>query len=616
MTDIVSFLKRNPLLRGVPDAELASAAAIMEIQQLHDGERFITEGEVGDCCYFIMSGQALVSSRNLIGRPVILGVLGEGALVGEIALLLDETRSADIKALGELTLLRLGAAPFYRLAEASPLFYESLLFSARIRQVHGLLRKATIWSSIADAELRGLAEVTSRQQVSKGDIIVAQGEQANSLYMIASGKFQAISSGRKKAILGSGDCFGEGDLLLNKNCSGTVTALEDGELLLMGKEEFHYILQQYEQVQRLFLELVNIRYADADDAMAGNPLLDEKDEKPVEPEKKSETIKSDAWINVLFILGGLFIASTALAIWLKHPIWVGASLLFGSVTGPVAFVSYIRSSQLLGYRISRLAQVFVLSAFTTVPLAWLIQSRLLFAGGAWLAHSGPIMEPIAVSIIEEGLKLLLCILILRSGKHRFLMDAVVFGAAVGMGFAAAESLWYGWNYLQQGTASDMLAVMWVRALLSPFGHGTWTAIGSAGLWFGLKNRVRPTSRQAVSRNSVATLLLLATSLLLHALWNSSFMEGALRIPGMLLIGAAGLFILFRLLNRGVRDESAALNTLNPSFDAQYPEQAALLEKLDAASSPQPALRCEACGTLAPSQLSYCARCGQALRSSP
>jgi len=263
MTDIVSFLKGNPLLRGVPDAELASAAAIMEILHLHDGERFITEGEAGDCCYFIMSGQALVSSRNLIGRPVILGVLGEGALVGEIALLLDETRSADIKALGELTLLRLGTAPFYRLAEASPLFHESLLFSARIRQVHGLLRKATIWSSIADAELRGLAEVTSRQQVSKGDIIVAQGEQANALYMIASGKFQAISSGRKKAVLGSGDCFGEGDLLLNKNCSGTVTALEDGELLLMGKDEFHYILQQYEQVQRHFLELVNIRYPDA-----------------------------------------------------------------------------------------------------------------------------------------------------------------------------------------------------------------------------------------------------------------------------------------------------------------------------------------------------------------
>jgi CRP-like cAMP-binding protein/RsiW-degrading membrane proteinase PrsW (M82 family) len=610
MTDIVSFLKRNPLLRGVPDAELASAAAIMEIQQLHDGERFITEGEVGDCCYFIMSGQALVSSRNLIGRPVILGVLGEGALVGEIALLLDETRSADIKALGELTLLRLGAAPFYRLAEASPLFHESLLFSARIRQVHGLLRKATIWSSIADAELRGLAEVTSRQQVYKGDIIVAQGEQANALYMIASGKFQAFSSGRKKAVLGSGDCFGEGDLLLNKNCSGTVTALEDGELLLMGKDEFHYILQQYEQVQRHFLELVNIRYPDA--AMRGNPLLDEK---PLEPEKKSETVKSDAWMNVLFILGGLFIASTALAIWLKHPLWAGASLLFGSVTGPVAFVSYIRSSQLLGYRISRLAQVFVLSAFTTVPLAWLIERQLLFKSSSWLTNPGPIAEPITVSMIEEGLKLLLCILILRSGKHRFLMDAVVFGAAVGMGFAAAESLWYGWNYMQQGKASDMLAVMWVRALLSPFGHGTWTAIASASLWYGLK-KGRPTTRQAVSRNVFVMLLLLATSLLLHALWNSSFMEGAFRILGMLLIGAAGLFILFRLLNRGMRDEIAALNTLNPSLGTQLPEQAALLEKLEAASSPQPALRCEACGTLAPSQLSYCARCGQALRSSP
>ncbi|MHA7965540.1 cyclic nucleotide-binding domain-containing protein [Paenibacillus sp. CAU 1782] len=609
MADIVSFLRSNPLLRGVPLPELENVAAAMEVLHLQDGEVFITEGEFGDCCYFIMSGEAVVSSRNLIGRPVLLGVLGEGALVGEIALLLKEKRTADIKALGELTVLRLGSAPFYHLAKTSPLFHESLVFTARIRQVHGLLRKATMWSSIADAELRGLAEVTARRQVAKGEIILTEGRPAQELYMIARGKFQVMVAGRKGAALGSGDCFGEGDLLLNEACSGTVTALEDGELLLMGRDEFHYILQQYEQVQRQFQELVTIRHRDA----ALRAKLQYAAKTPDSPEMPNVE-KSDRWINVLFVLGGLFIATTILAIWLKHPVWTFASLLLGSVTGPVAFVSYIRSSQLLGYRISALAQVFVLSAITTVPAAWLIERQLLFNSNAWMAHSGPVVEPIAVSIIEEGLKLLLCILILRSGKHRFLMDAVVFGAAVGMGFAAAESLWYGWNYLQQGTASDMLAVMWVRALLSPFGHGTWTAIATAGLWYGLKNK-SSLSRQTVSRNALAMLLLLASSLLLHALWNNGFMEGVLRIPGMLVIGAAGLFILFRLLNKGMRDEITALNTLNPSLDAQHPEQAALLEKLEASASSQSALKCEGCGTLSPNQLSYCARCGQALRSS-
>lgn len=608
MTDIVPFLKRNPLLRGVPESELVGVAAIMDVLHLQDGEELITEGEIGDCCFFIMSGKALVSSRNLIGRPVLLGVLEEGALVGEIALLLKEKRTADIKALGELTVLRLDAALFYRLAEASPLFHESLTYSSRIRQIHGLLRKASIWSSIADAELRGLAEVTTARKVTKGETILVKGKQAEELYMIARGKFQVLFPGRKKAVLGSGDCFGEGDLLFYEDCSGTVTALEDGELLLMGKEEFHYILRQYDQVYRQFLELAAIRYPDAASRanLAQTSILQDR-------ANSSDTAKSDRWINVLFALGGLFIASTVLAIWLKHPIWVGASLLLGSVTGPVAFVSYVRGSQLLGYRITRLAQVFILSAVTTVPAAWIIERQLLFNNNAWFPHFGPIAQPIAVSIIEEGLKLLLCVLILRSGKQRFLMDAVVFGAAVGMGFAAAESLWYGWNYLQQGTASDMLAVVWVRALLSPFGHGTWTAIASAGIWYGLKNSTR-TTRLPAGRAYLAMLLLLTTSLLLHALWDNGYMDGLFRMGGMLAIGAIGLFILFRLLNQGIRDEIRALDTLNPTMTMQEPEHATLQVGLEAAASSRPGLVCEGCGTISPNSVSYCARCGQALRS--
>lgn len=55
------------------------------------------------------------------------------------------------------------------------------------------------------------------------------------------------------------------------------------------------------------------------------------------------------------------------------------------------------------------------------------------------------------------------------------MDAVVFGAAAGMGFAAVENMIYGWAFFGTGETGSMLAVLWLRALLSPFGHGTWTA---------------------------------------------------------------------------------------------------------------------------------------------
>jgi RsiW-degrading membrane proteinase PrsW (M82 family) len=68
------------------------------------------------------------------------------------------------------------------------------------------------------------------------------------------------------------------------------------------------------------------------------------------------------------------------------------------------------------------------------------------------------------------------------------MDAVVFGAAASMGFAAIESMIYGWTSLGTGASGSMLAVLWLRALLSQFGHGTWTAIAAVGIWHGLTSR--------------------------------------------------------------------------------------------------------------------------------
>lgn len=89
----------------------------------------------------------------------------------------------------------MGRDVFEQLSAVSRLFQESLQQSAEIRYVHRLLRKASIWSAIPESELRGLAEVTIRRRVRKGDVITREGEEAEQLYMITSGRFEV----RRKA---------------------------------------------------------------------------------------------------------------------------------------------------------------------------------------------------------------------------------------------------------------------------------------------------------------------------------------------------------------------------------------------------------------------------------
>lgn len=621
-TMAVDFLRGHPLFRGVPVPELEGAARSMHEESFRDGDSLIVEGSYGNSCYFIMSGQVQVVSRNLVGQSVTLDVLGEGELIGEVALFLEEKRTSGVQAIGEVKALRLEQNAFSRLAAASPMFHESLSFSARIRTMHAMLSKATIWAAIPNAELRGLAEVTVRRKVYKGDVIVSEGVLADRFYMIAEGRFEVRTGRRKKAVYEAGDYFGEMDLLTGEAQTGTVTALENGELMVMGRDEFHFVLQQYEPVRRQFHEVLRIRRPDllTDVVKSKLQFTEAQPEHTMQPPQGTEAAvpaptpaKKERWMDLLLILGGIFVVFTILAAWLKQPFWIYAALLSGGFVGPVSFVAYMRSSQLLGFRILRLITVFAASAVIALPIAWLLEHEWLDVTSLSSSPSGHARAAILIAVIEEMAKLLVCLIFLRSRKQRFLMDAIVFGAAAGMGFAAIESILYGLTYLQNHATSGMLAVLWVRALISPFGHGTWTAIAAAGIWYGLGRGANGAGAGRTRLRSVLTMIgLLLLSILLHALWDYQYATGVIKLIGMLAVAGAGIALLFVLIRRASRDEQYMLYAVNPEQQLE--------ERLKIAVSSEHAkgggahtLVCDACKTVSPAGSRYCGRCGQALK---
>lgn len=623
-TKAMEFLRNHTLFRGVPLHELEGAIQSMHEELFHDGDPLIVEGSYGNSCYFIMSGQVQIVSRNLIGHTVTLDVLGEGALIGEVSLFLEEKRTSGAQAIGEVTALRLEQNAFSRLAAASPMFHESLSFSARIRTMHAMLSKATIWAAIPNAELRGLAEVTVRRKVYKGDVIVAEGTMADRFYMIAEGRFEVRSGRRKKAVYKPGDYFGEMDLLSGEAHTGTVTALENGELMVMGRDEFHFVLQQYEPVRRQFHEVLRIRRPELlNEEVSAKLQFTEAEQVPEAAVEAAATLeavipaapKKDRWMDVLLALGGIFVAFTGLAIWLKQPVWIYAALISGGFVGPVSFVAYMRSSQLLGFKPIRLAAVFAASGIIAVPVAWVLERYWSVGSGLETTTIEHVQASLLIGVIEEMAKLLVCFFFLRGRKQRFLMDAVVFGAAAGMGFAAVESILYGFMYLQQHATSGMLAVLWVRALLSPFGHGTWTAIAAAGLWYGLG---RSAKRGSTAHRLLRMAALLLISILLHAAWDYPYAAGLWKMVGMVMVGGIGIALLFSLIRQGTKEERAMHRAVNPAQQVEERLRQAVGSdsKRGGSEGPgtaPPSLTCEGCGTVSPAGTRYCGRCGQALQ---
>lgn len=89
----------------------------------------------------------------------------------------------------------------------------------------------------------------------------------------------------------------------------------------------------------------------------------------------------------------------------------------------------------------------------------------------------------SAGIVEESGKLLVVALLMHQARYKYILNGLLFGAAVGAGFAWFESAGYAFAYLLK-TQSLLAAAneTQVRALLSPFAHVAWTAIAAGALW--------------------------------------------------------------------------------------------------------------------------------------
>ncbi|GED66427.1 hypothetical protein BRE01_01290 [Brevibacillus reuszeri] len=603
--DVFDFLREHPLLRGVPDNELQIAAKLIEPIYLNDGQSLLVEGDMGTDCFFIHTGSVQVSSRNLVGNTLLLAELGPGALVGEIGLLQHERRSASVTAIHDVVALRLERQSFEFLAKVSPLFHESLLLTVRIRMLHRKLRNATIWSVIPDAELRGLAEVLTTRKVAKGETIVETGARTDQFFMVSSGRFEVRSKGRKKALLLEGDFFGEELLLSDVLSEYTITASEDSELMVLGKEEFLTILRYYTPIQKQFLEIIRIRHPHALSKIKSE--FREEQELVADAAAAPVPKAREHWIDSLLWLGGGFVVLSLLALYFNNDILHIFTLLTGGLVGPVTFVAYMRDHQLLGIRQTKLSLLFAASGLIAVPIAFLVE-RLWFIHTATSAIDfSQFRSPLAISLIEEGVKLFVCFLLVRPKRMHFLMDALVFGAAAGMGFAAIESMLYGWSHMKEASSLGMLSMLWIRALLSPFGHGAWTAIAAAGIWLIVSTWRTKAARNAKGGSKIfGAALLIIIAIILHALWDFQFGSSFAAIGMMVAIGCIDIALLFFLIRTGRTQELHSYTTMNPYVQEQ-------LRHIVQEDSTTGELYCGSCGSASPRSARYCARCGHALR---
>lgn len=135
-SDAIDLLGRVPLLSGLSPEELERIAAVAIPRTYPKGARVFHEGDQSDACYIVRSGEVRVTREHSDGRAIALATLGPGEIVGELAMLDGEVRSASVEALSDVELVAVAARDMRGLLQRNPAMTAKLVvaLTRRVRE--------------------------------------------------------------------------------------------------------------------------------------------------------------------------------------------------------------------------------------------------------------------------------------------------------------------------------------------------------------------------------------------------------------------------------------------------------------------------------------------------
>jgi protease PrsW len=264
------------------------------------------------------------------------------------------------------------------------------------------------------------------------------------------------------------------------------------------------------------------------------------------------------WWRVLLVGFVLYLITEYLLVTSGNPNLIPTVLLIGAFLVPVTYVVYLyERGALYDVPITTVALTFFYGGMLGVIAASVLEQNIAGFG---------LLSVLGVAFSEEFAKPLGVLWLIRRQDYADELHGLVLGGAAGMGFAALETMGYGFTYLilSRGNLDVLGQVLLTRGLLAPLAHGTWSAIVVGTIW-----RERTRGRWLTGR----TVRGFGVAVLLHALWDFTapfpidlplpgvmlhwhFIDLtipaiALPIPG-LIIGAIGVWILIRMFREATQ----------------------------------------------------------------
>jgi ATP-binding cassette subfamily B protein len=213
--DIKQLLLQNRLFDSLPPLIIDEIAKKFSIVSYQLGDTVIRSGESGEAFYIVADGKARMVFHSTNNKPITLAILTKEDSFGEQPLLWGHPSATTVRAVDNLTLLKLAAADFNWLVKHSPHFRKDLEVQVKQQTEFKFLRSLSFFSHLSLRETQQLLQETETIHLKPGEFLFHEDTVADAAYIIHTGSIRLIkeSTDTTLAILNAGDICGEAALL-------------------------------------------------------------------------------------------------------------------------------------------------------------------------------------------------------------------------------------------------------------------------------------------------------------------------------------------------------------------------------------------------------------------
>lgn len=231
-------LSRSFMFAALEKAEMDILLQAMKECNFAAGTQVITEGENGDYLFVIEKG-ALDCIKKIDGDDKVVKTVNEGDVFGELALLYNCARAANVIAKDSCVCWQLDRDTFNNIVKDAAV--------KRREKYDAFLKSVTILQSMNAYERSQIADALKAEVVPKGHKVITQGEPGDKFYLVEEGDLYASKetpSGETKVMdYKQGDYFGELALLNNQpRAASVIVASETAKILSLSRLQFNKML--------------------------------------------------------------------------------------------------------------------------------------------------------------------------------------------------------------------------------------------------------------------------------------------------------------------------------------------------------------------------------------